>query len=124
LICGEACAEETESKLNKERRQTIHHVQSMTLRESLLELCRDRKDVKAKIIQRRVQGVLCLFAEEARYHKQSMDQFHQLPTSNVGCTQDMRRLTQAVFDKVCQYIENDDDWQYTMKELMSVAGEN
>lgn len=64
LICDETCSEEIERKLNKERRRTIHQVQSTQLRESLLELCRGRKDVKAKIVQKRVQGALCLFAEE------------------------------------------------------------
>lgn len=125
LICGMVCSEEFEKKLSQERRDMIHNVETFELKNTLLSQCLKLNDEAAKTIARRVTGVLCLVAHEARYHEKCLSKFllkNPQSSSRVGRPEDIRRS--EAFERVLQYLKNNDDCQFTMTELLNVMGED
>jgi len=84
-----------------------------------------RNDDLGKIVRRRIEGVFCLVAEKAKYHKPCVDRFRNIPGasgSSAGRPQNLETI--AAFEKVCKFVEEDDDCQYTMKELLEIMGDH
>lgn len=126
LICANECSEEKERKLPANYRQSIQNVRTFNLKESLMKICEHRKDTVGKDVKRRIEGVLCLIAAEAKYHKTCMDRFRcSIPSENsatAGRPQNTESL--AAFNKVCDFIEEDDDCQFSLADLLQIMGDD
>ena len=81
------------------------------------------KKVKAIIV-----GVHCLVAEETRYHRSCSSKFfsvkkqHLNPSGKRGRPDDEDIVTGL--EKVCSYMEDADDCQFTLQELLDVMHQN
>lgn len=124
LFCDKLCCEEEEKKKSQARRQKVVSVQTLRFRESVLEVCDQRKDDWAKRVGSRVNSVLCLPAVEAKYHQSCYRDFlHCIPgTSERG--RPNKPEQSAAFLRLCERIEAHDECQYGLSELQDMMGEN
>lgn len=124
MFCGEECNVSAERKKNINRQEVVNEVRTLTLKDKVLQHCAQRKDELSEVVARRVNSVLCLVAAEARYHKECYAKFltNSPSTHRRGRPQDDEIWKE--FEKLCEYIDNSDECQFTLLELLRKVQEN
>ena len=82
IFCGENASIEFHEKQSKKpvsERETVHHVETLHIKDTILKYCEQRDDDWGKIVNARICNVVDLVAAEARYHSKCMKNFYTLP---------------------------------------------
>ena len=123
ILCSSKCDITAEKKKRVELRQQIHQIQSLTIKPTLLKKATTRNDSWGLEVSARIESVLCLVAEEARYHQNCFAKF----SSNVSTNKIMGRPKSQGSVKALQelfnFIDSSDDCQFTLDELMNKVTE-
>ena len=128
IFCFEVCCEKAEKKKPLHRRQVVSSVMTLDFGKNVLDKANDRNDDWGKKVKAIVVGVQCLVAEEARYHRSCSAKFfsvkkqHLNPSGKRGRPDDEDIVTGL--EKVCSYMEESDDCQFTLQELLDVMHQN
>jgi len=68
-------------KLNKDRRDTVVNISTLYLKQSILDVVNKRGDDWVKEVLRRINSLIYLVSEEAKYHKACERKFcNQFPS--------------------------------------------
>jgi hypothetical protein len=117
----------TGSKVPHDRRVRSHNAMTKVALQSIIAKANDRGDEWGYSVKLRLSAEIDAIAAEVKYHHDCQVSFYDgRPCPNEDNKQDMRRgrpvdLTkQAAFDKLCQYIRDNDECQYTLQELASL----
>lgn len=126
IFCFEECCEKEEKKKPLHRRQVVSRVMTLDFGKNVLDKCINRNDDWGKKVKAIIVGVHCLVAEEARYHRSCSSKFfskqHLNPSGKRGRPDDEDIVTGL--EKVCSYMEDSDDCQFTLQELLDVMHQN
>lgn len=79
LICAESCDLIKEKKKPINIRRKIFEIRSLTVKDNMLGKAALRNDEWGQKVTFRIQGALCLVAEEARYHQDCYSRFASNP---------------------------------------------
>ena len=86
-----------------------------------------RDDEWGRCVALRLGSVIALVAAEGRYHNQCFIYFNRLESSLPGISVSHGRPPEAgkapAFQSLCNYIETNDDCQYSISELISLMQE-
>ena len=111
------CANKIESstKSPKIRRREYSCVETIEYVKSLITRAKERKDEWGTDVLVRVEAVNDLIAEEAKYHhdcalefRRRKDKLNEVPGKS---------KKEQAFDKLCEYLEENDECQYALKEI-------
>lgn len=118
MLCGENVDYDPKYPL-KYRRQ-IHHVMTLEFKQTILRACDNRDDEWSGKVKARLLDVIDLVAAEARYHGDCYKEFCKVKASgkNVGRPQSADSLEQ--FNLLCNYLENNNECQFSIKELRDI----
>lgn len=115
---------------NHPKRNPISLASTMKIKDNIIKVCNERNDEWGNTVLVRVNSVIDLVASEARYHKSCYALFNQHGSnpkgkSNSCDNKNALNLTKHnAFYKLCDFLENNDECQYDIKELMSIMKEN
>ena len=119
LFCGETTCDDV--KLPAKRRKSLSQVETIEFRESVLKHSTERNDKWGDSVTARVQNCIDLIAVGAMYHRECRTQFFLAKTQN-ECKRSRGRpeseAKSVAFLKLCSYLENNDECQYSMSELL------
>ena len=121
LFCGEEASEDVKLAVN--RRKSISRVETIEYREKVVNYSTERNDKWGDLVLSRVQSSIDLIAAEARYHHQCSKQFFLTKTQGRCKLPRGRPKSNAksnAFLKLCSYLENNDECQYSMAELLEL----
>ena len=94
---------------------------------NVLDKANDRNDDWGKKVKIIVVGVQCLIAEEARYHRSCSTKFFSVKKQHLNPSGKHGRPDEDIvtgLEKVCSYMEENDDCQFTLQELLDVMHQN
>jgi hypothetical protein len=117
FICGKEADE-----MKEDLRKKIHHVTNAVFKETVLDLVQPRKEDLCREVHRRVSGVIDLMAVEARHHADCYTGLRD-ESKRVGRKKKIRpQILQvdAAIDQNFQYIEENDDCQFSFQELRNI----
>lgn len=120
LYCTGVICKET--KKPKSRRRNSSCVETLSAIDSIVTCAKDRNDDWGNEVLFRIQAETNLVAAEAKYHHDCALRFRaghrRNESSQKGRPPDIRR-TEA-FQKLCVFLENNDECQYSLKELAKI----
>ena len=105
---------ESSTKSPKIRRREYSCVETIEYVKSLITRATERNDEWGTDVLVRVEAVNDLIAEEAKYHHDCALEFRRCK-GKVNEVPDKSHKEQA-FDKLCEYLEQNDECQYALKE--------
>ncbi|KAK4873878.1 hypothetical protein RN001_013238 [Aquatica leii] len=119
MFCGLEAKKNVENKKALKYRNTVHHVETILFKTTLVAHALKRDDLLGRTILARINNVADLVAAEARYHQNCHLEFRKEPetTRHRGKIEDPT-LT-AAFDSLCQFMENSEECQYSITDLAS-----
>lgn len=119
LFCDHPCSKELETKLNKDCRDSIVYVSTLHFKQSVLDLANKRNYEWSKQVLRRINSVICLVSEEAKYHKSCERKFfNYIPsTENRKRGRPHDELLANAFSNLCDFIESANECQFSMNDL-------
>ena len=97
---------------------------TLEFKKNVLDKANERKDEWGKKVKVVVHSIQCLVAEEARYHESCCSKCFSVknqqlnPSGKRGRPEDEDIVT--AFEKVCSYLEDSEDCQFTLQELLDV----
>lgn len=113
-----------QKKLAKGRRNTFYLVSSLSVKNRVLNKAAFRKDKWGETVAKRIEGVFCLVAAEAWYHTKCYTKFcNPLPIKKVRGRPKDENVT-AALEKLCNFINDSDECQFTLNELMKIMKDN
>lgn len=124
LFCGDKCDIASEKKRNVHKRREIWEVRVLHLKKKISDFAKQRKDEWGEKVFKRVNSVLCLVAEEARYHKMCYTKFFCTTSSSLKRGRPKDEHIDSAFEKLCRYIDDSEECQFTLHELMRNLEEN
>lgn len=123
FICGEEAIDEKEKKRNKNVRRKIHLVNNKEMKSTILELIKVERDDYCREIHKRISGVIDLVALKARYHGDCYlslkNSVHKVPEEKKKIHPQVL-LVDAAMKQIYQYIEENEDCQFSMQELKNI----
>lgn len=124
LFCSDICDTAIEKKKNVSRRRKIWEVRVLHLKTKISDFAKERKDELGDKVFKRVNSVLCLVAEEARYHEVCYSNFFTNTSSSLKRGRPKDEHIDCAFEKLCRYIEESEECQFTLHDLMKILEEN
>lgn len=118
LLCGEHAV--FDPKLPFKYRTQIHEVSTIEIKQTLINACNDRNDDWARKVKSRLLDVIDLVAAEARYHGQCYKNFCKPKTSEHKLRRPLSAKSADQFNLLTSYLENDNECQYSLKELRDI----
>ncbi|CAH1102063.1 unnamed protein product [Psylliodes chrysocephalus] len=121
------CAEVLDN--NHPNRNPISLVSTMKIKDNIIKICNERNDEWGNNVLVRVNSVKDLVASEARYHKSCYTLFNRHGSnpkgkSNLCDNKSALNLTKHnAFYQLCDFLENNYECQYDIKELMAIMKE-
>lgn len=104
--------------MKKSKRPTVNNVTSNDFKTSILNLIKDRRDDHSREIFKRITGVSDLVSRHAVYHKNCFLQLHNyVPEDKERKTHKQITLVDAAMNTIFDFIEQNDDCQFTLEEL-------
>ena len=124
LFCSDVCDVAIEKKKKVNMRRNIWEVRVLHLKEKISDFAKERNDEIGDKIFKRVNSVLCLVAEEARYHENCYSTFFSNKPSSLKRGRPKDKNMDCAFENLCRYIDEAEECQFTLKELMKISEEN
>ncbi|XP_008556708.3 uncharacterized protein LOC103577712 isoform X2 [Microplitis demolitor] len=122
LFCGQEANKVAKRKKKEKYRRTISNVSTLAFKENVIKKAEERNDSLGKLVKERILYEYDLIAAEAKYHTICYTNFlTRVPSADKKPRQD-DQVTQAMKEIFC-YIENNEDSQFTLKELKDVLTE-
>ncbi|KAJ8688308.1 hypothetical protein QAD02_024103 [Eretmocerus hayati] len=125
FLCGSDAGPTFLTRENKKelgKRREVSRVTNSGTTQLILTVCDDRGDYEASLVHERIKGVPSLTDVDARYHEDCYRKFLQHPgRGKHGRPADptLEKVTEFIIQYV---IENDDDCQFSMKEIITQSG--
>ena len=117
FICGKSA--NYISKIPTQYRKAFYEVTTIEFKDSFLQKFNVRSDVLGETVKARLLSAIDLVAAEARYHKHCYTEFTKSKPIETQKGRPKTKLA-STFTKVCNYIENNDECQYTIKEVQDI----
>lgn len=118
VFCGET-ASVPDSKLPKNRRLDVCNVATVEFRAKVLSICKQRSDEWGNEVDLRIANTIDLVAKQCRYHKDCYKRFMRIAKKELpGRPEDSDAC--SAFKKLCEYIESNDECQYSLSELKKI----
>lgn len=117
FICGNKALVDLKTVLH--RRENVHKVETLKMKQSFLKKCDDRNDDWGERVKARLLSVSDLVAAEARYHRNCFRDFSRTATCQ-GYVGRPKSTERDSFLRLCEYIETSDECQYTVKEIQDI----
>lgn len=124
LFCGDLCDFASEKKKNVHKRRKMWEVRVLHLKQKISDFAKERNDELGEKVFKRVNSVICLVAEEARYHEVCYSHFFTKKLSSLKRGRPKDEQIDAAFEKLCKFIDESEDCQFTLHELMRYLEEN
>lgn len=119
LFCGEEASVKVETKKAKKYRKVVHQIETLESLNSLKKKAEERKDDKGETVLRRISNVIDLVAAEGRYHENCYASFLTNPVTDKTVGRPVNIRMRSAFDKLCEFIDEEDECQYSGQELFS-----
>lgn len=123
LLCSLKCDLTAERRKRVEHKRKIHVIQSMAMKTTLLEKAAARNDSWGLEVITRIQGVICLVAEEARYHEDCFARFSSNVSTTKGAGRPKNESLVHAFQELFSFIDSSDECQFGLNELMKKLDE-
>lgn len=128
FICGCEANLQKEIKKSVKYRSKISHVTDLSFQKNLEDIIKKTNDNVAKDIRKRISCV-DLFAVNAKYHSRCYQNkcLNVFMTDSAPSTSRGRPMDDSLthdMEKVFDYLDNNDDCQFTLEELCEVLGTN
>lgn len=120
LFCGDEADEEAEKKKVKIYRRKIHKVSTLTFKDSILKLAKDRSDDVSKAVFARINFQYDLVAADAKYHDSCYKSFLR-PNTGGKIGRPQSEVINSAMEEIFNYIESSDDCQFSLDELKNVC---
>lgn len=120
LFCGDEANEEAEKKKAQNVRRKIYNVSTLEFKDSILKVARTRSDDIAKAVIARIEYEYDLVAAEAKYHNNCYNIFLR-PTTGYKVGRPEDDSVNLAMEEIFQYIENNDDCQFSLEELKDIG---
>ncbi|KAL4718412.1 hypothetical protein ACJJTC_016033 [Scirpophaga incertulas] len=120
LFCGDEANEEAEKKKAQNVRRKIYNVSTLEFKDSILKVARTRSDDAAKAVIARIEYEFDLVAAEAKYHNNCYNIFLR-PTTGYKVGRPKDDSVNLAMEEIFQYIENNDDCQFSLQELKDIG---
>lgn len=122
LFCVEDASVEFIKRQTKRivaRRDTVHVISTMQVKENILEAARKRGDTWGEVVSMRITNVADLVAAEGRYHGSCIRKFfHSLKTYEVSGRPETEYL-KTVIDFISSFLEEHrDECQFSLTEIL------
>ncbi|KAJ8686055.1 hypothetical protein QAD02_021848 [Eretmocerus hayati] len=127
IFCdGDAGAEyqKSQAKNRPERRRKIALVRDSSTRDSILHFCKFRNDHKGNLVFARILNVPDLVEVGARYHYDCYPRFAKFKMFDDGDLPIDSALDKSTRFAIQYILENNDDCQFSLRELIEKSGEN
>ncbi|CAH2086035.1 unnamed protein product [Euphydryas editha] len=122
LFCGQEADEIAEKKKKLKYRRTISNVSTLAFKDNVIKRAEERNDSLGELVKERIYYEYDLIAAEAKYHTICYTNFlTRVPSADKKPRQD-DQVTEAM-KEIFYYIENNEDSQFTLKELKDVPTE-
>lgn len=118
LFCAAKCNLEVEKKKRQEYRENVYEVRSLTLKNSVQLMAKNRNDDWGRRVTDRVNSVICLVAEEARYHQTCYSKFSSNKSTTKKRGHPENEDYKEAFNYVCDFVEESDECQFSLNELL------
>jgi len=125
FLCGRKCVDV--SKCRNPARERWSLVQKLELIENIRTEANNRRDKWGDEVSVRLSQVIDLVSSDGRYHRYCYQRFQKLgssqpdkgsATTKGGSSADANR--EEAFDKLCNYLEENDECQYAFEELKCI----
>ncbi|CAH2237338.1 jg3546 [Pararge aegeria aegeria] len=120
LFCGDEADEEAEKKKVKIYRRKIHKVSTLTFKDSILKLAKDRSDDVSKAVFARINFQYDLVAADAKYHDSCYKSFLR-PNTGGKIGRPQSEAINSAMEEIFNFIESSDDCQFSLDELKNVC---
>lgn len=117
FICGKSA--NVSSKTPVKYRKAFHEISTIEFKDNFLNKCDIRNDEWGETVKARILSTIDLVAAESRYHKQCYTEFTRSKSSETQKGRPKTKLA-STFDELCKYIEQNDECQYTLKEVQDI----
>ncbi|XP_014616400.1 PREDICTED: uncharacterized protein LOC106793738 [Polistes canadensis] len=120
LFCGEVADKAAETKKKEKYRRKISTVSTLEFKDNVIKKVEERGDTFGELVKNRILFQHDLIAAEAKYHAICYTNFftNKISSSHSNLRQD-NQVTEAMIE-IFNYIENNNDSQFTLKELKDV----
>ncbi|KAJ8671111.1 hypothetical protein QAD02_002370 [Eretmocerus hayati] len=113
-----------QKKLNASRRRKIGFIKQNETRQSIITACKARNDHESYVVLQRIADVLDLVEREARYHCDCMAKYVKLESRDVNTSSSAHSLD-SLQNFIVDYIhKNDDDCQFSLRDIIKESGED
>jgi len=119
LLCGKRAV--FDAKLPYKYRTKIHEVSTVETKQLVLNACDVRSHDWSCKVKSRLLDVIDLVAAEARYHGQCYKNFYKPKSSEQKVGRPLSAKSTDQFDLLADYLENDNECQYSLKELREIV---
>lgn len=121
LFCGEVADEAAEKKKSEKYRRKIKNVSTLEFKDTVIKKAEERRDDFGELVKSRISLQFDLIAAEAKYHAACFTKFSNKSSSSSPLEKPRQdnQVTEAMLE-IFNYIENNNDSQFTLKELKDV----
>lgn len=121
LFCGEVADEAAEKKKREKYRRKIKNVSTLEFKDTVIKKAEERGDDFGELVKSRIILQYDLIAAEAKYHAACFTNFSNKSSSSSPLEKPRQdnQVTEAMLE-IFNYIENNNDSQFTLKELKDV----
>ena len=121
IFCGER-ASAPDAKYPKNRRLTVYNVAALEFRDKIISICEQRSDQWGQEVYSHIANTIDLVAEEGRYHFSCYTSFKYIPKRE-SAGRPEESVAFSAFKKLLEYIESNDECQYSLSELKKIMAE-
>ena len=118
ILCGNEATSDN-SRLLHNLKQPISEVATLEVRETLIRAAIARGDEWGEVVRARLDAVIDLVAAEGRYHRICFAKFMKAKTER-GIGRPENPIAGEAFQKLCEYIDVNEECQYSLSELLNV----
>ena len=114
------CSEEliTSHKIEIKRRKIISNVETIEFKENVIKRAKERGDEWGEEVVNLIEASIDLVAAEGKYHRACAQKFFSKSNELKPLGKPVEIKKSEAFDKVCAYIDENDECQYTVSDLM------
>ena len=114
LFCGDDC------DIAMDKRKAVWEVRILHLKKKISDFALQRKDEWGEKVLQRVNSVICLVAEKARYHEVCNTKFFCTTSSCLKRGRPKDEHIESAFENLCTYIDESEECQFILHDLMRV----